>query len=44
MREYVVNCNIIVIAKNEQEAIEKAKNGEARDITIINVFSEAWGG
>ena len=42
-REYVVNANLIVMAMDEDEAIEKVKQGMIEDITIVNIIDGEWG-
>ena len=44
-KAYKVNCNVIVTASDEEEAIEKVKEGMIEDITVIDVLTgSGWGG
>ena len=44
MKEYTVNCNIVVVADGEKDAIEKVIEGEFDDMTIVDVLNGEWGG
>ena len=41
-KEYTLIANITVVAFSEQEAIEKARNGEIVDVDIVDVLRGVW--